>query len=340
MTNTCQAVARRVSNVVSGLAWGGDMDMRTDRKAAKYRHCAWPAHDRVSNGAGAHPHAAAQAGGQPLRPDLGTVLPGGLLHVQAGEDAVALARADVLARAQALARLDGAVGLYGGAGLDAPAGLQVHHAADGTAHHDALPRAQAARAADIAAHAQALVAGDAAVHGQVPADEGAGAHRERAAAHHVPRGAQVAAAVQAALAADAGARADVLTRHDGAAGAYAAARVDGAARMDHAIHLDTAAHLYGAGEHHGLGLQAVHAEHGVRGAELAQQPQRVVHAAGGDELVQRLLVAHAILDVAHEPAEAVGARALGPKKLLGEFHATLQSLGVVAPRAARAPGAS
>src|SRR5574337_1142405 len=304
MTNTCQAVARRVSNVVSGLAWGGDMDMRTDRKAAKYRHCAWPAHDRVSNGAGAHPHAAAQAGGQPLRPDLGTVLPGGLLHVQAGEDAVALARADVPARAQA------------------------------------------------------LVAGDAAVHGQVPADEGAGAHRERAAAHHVPRGAQVAAAVQrllhlhapvraqvaaavqAALAADAGARADVLTRHDGAAGAYAAARVDGAARMDHAIHLDTAAHLYGAGEHHGLGLQAVHAEHGVRGAELAQQPQRVVHAAGGDELVQRLLVAHAILDVAHEPAEAVGARALGPKKLLGEFHATLQSLGVVAPRAARAPGAS
>ena len=206
------------------------------------------------------------------------------------------------------------------------------------------------------AHAQAFAAVDAAVHQQVLPHEGAGAHAERAVADHVPRcaqvaaavqrflhlhapvGAQVAAAVQPPIAVDVRAGADVLARHDGAASADAAPRMEGAADVDHAVHLDAAAHLHGAREHQGLGLQAVQVQHCVRGAELAQQPQRVVHAAGGHQLVQRLLVAHTVLDMAHEPAKAVGAGALGPEKLLGEFHATLQSLQGARAVLLRGPG--
>ncbi|GAO22021.1 hypothetical protein ALISP_1841 [Alicycliphilus sp. B1] len=95
--------------------------------------------------------------------------------------------------------------------------------------------------------------------------------------------------------------------------------------MDHAVHIDAAAHLHGAGEHHGLGLQAVRAQHGVRGAELASS-HSASSTAGCDQLVQRLLVAHAVLDVAHEPAKPLAQGFLAPEKLLGEFHATLQSL--------------
>ena len=87
-----------------------------------------------------------------------------------------------------------------------------------------------------------------------------------------------------------------------------------------AADLDIALDLQAAREHDGIGLQVLQGQHRVGGAELLQQPAGVLHPAGLHQGVERLLVAGAILDVAHEPAETVGTGVLGAQEAFRQFH--------------------
>ena len=75
---------------------------------------------------------------------------------------------------------------------------------------------------------------------------------------------------------------------------------------------------HATGKHQRVGLQVVHLQHIVGGAELVQHPARVFHAALAHQVVQqRLVVAGAFL-AAQVPAVAVGAGLFGTDELPGD----------------------
>ncbi|MPN02917.1 hypothetical protein SDC9_150138 [bioreactor metagenome] len=276
------------------------------------------------------------------------------MHVQSGKHTVAFARADVFASGQALARLDRALHMDRLPGANAPARLDVGGAFDHAAHVDALPGAYTVCALQVPANTQALVALQMGAHDQVLADHGGTMDLDGLLGHQIPGGAQVATAdqrlrhvhapigaqvaphLQVPAADHAAASADVLARRDRAAAADTAAALDASARVDDAAHVDARTRVDGARKHDGVGIQMIHFQHFIGRPEGVEQPARIIHAPGVHQGVERLLVAHAVFDIADKPAKAHGARALGAQELLGELHRVVHATPLFPLERARA----
>ena len=92
---------------------------------------------------------------------------------------------------------------------------------------------------------------------------------------------------------------------------------------------------HATGKHQRVGLQVVHLQHIVGGAELVQHPARVFHPALAHEVVQqRLVVAGAFL-AAQVPAVPVGAGLLGTDELAGDVGGGCVGHGLIDSTVAR-----
>ncbi|WP_353618841.1 hypothetical protein [Paenacidovorax monticola] len=100
----------------------------------------------------------------------------------------------------------------------------------------------------------------------------------------------------------------------------AAARADGMPRAQRGGDAQLAAHDDRAREHEHIGIEVIEYEFGVGRPELVEQPAGVVDPAVAHERVEQLLVVAARVAVSDEPAEAIGAGALGFDEVFGEFH--------------------
>jgi hypothetical protein len=106
-----------------------------------------------------------------------------------------------------------------------------------------------------------------------------------------------------------------------------------------AFDVHVASHLQRACEHERVRLDFIDDPYFAGRPELFEQPACVADPAGCDHRVEQLLVIAAFVELADEPAESIGARALGPDETSCENHyITPRQTGCRAWRGAQQPG--
>ena len=101
-----------------------------------------------------------------------------------------------------------------------------------------------------------------------------------------------------------------------------------------AFDVHVAPHVQGAGEHERVRLDLIDDPHFAGWPELFEQPAGIADPAGGHHRVEQLLVVAALVELAHEPAESIGARALGPDEAFCKNHHITHHQQTAVPRLA------